>query len=261
VPADGDVHRFTEPPPTPRRFDFDAREIAHALVWVGSGATYRRAGYEVRDLSGRLRTPSRSSDDGNTVADWVELFAPPIFEQHAPTEWPQILALDAQSFAPSFQVFGAFGWDSRGAGSTIALRAQPSFEPEQGVAYWVAFLEELRCRLGDGTPEQVVVGADDRIWHAIEHVWPGQRRPKVSVGALEPLLVLRRNLAKRRGTLKNRERLNRLLMLMQLDLNRQASEHRYARIILDELLANGGYAQRRRQIVDREGASLRLYDL
>jgi hypothetical protein len=266
------VHRFTEPL-TPRRFDFAAREIAHALVSVGGGATYRRAGFDVRHRSGRLRYTERGwplrNNDGNTVADWVELFALPIFEHHAPKEWPQILALDGQSFAgassggrSAFHVFGAYGWDARGAGSTVALRAQPSFEPEQGVRYWTAFLEELRRRLGDGMPEQIVVGADRDIWEAIELVWPGRRGRKVSIGPLEPLTIVRTHLEHRRGAFKNRERLNRLLMLMQLDLNKQADEQRYAGIIRGELLANGGYSAPRRQIVDRAGApSLRLYDL
>src|SRR5207244_3757137 len=152
-----------------------------------------------------------------------------------PKEWPHILALDAQSFAiggrPAFHVFGAYGWDARGVGSTIALRAQPNFELEQGVPYWTTFLEELRRRLGDGMPEQFVVGAHDDIWEAIELVWPSQHGCKVSVGPLEPLTVVRNHLANRRGAFKNRERLNRLLMLMQLDVNEQASERRYATMI------------------------------
>jgi hypothetical protein len=83
----------------------------------------------------------------------------------------------------------------------------------------------------------------------------------VAVGPLEPFAVVRNRLEHRRGTFKNRERLNRLLMLMQLDLNEQASEQRYAEVIRGELLANGGISARRRQIIDRAGASLQLYDL
>jgi hypothetical protein len=269
------VHRFTEPPDReqgpslPRRFDFAAGEIARTLVAVGSGATYRLAGFDARARSGRLRHSNRGwplkNNDGNTVADWVELFAPPIFEQYAPREWPHILALDAQSFAiggqPGFHVFGAYGWDARGVGSTLALRAQPNFDRNQGVPYWAAFLHELRRRLGGGMPEQIVVGADDDIWQAIGLVWPDERGRRVAVGPLEPFAVVRNRLEHRRGTFKNRERLNRLLMLMQLDLNEQASEQRYAEVIRDELLANGGISARRRQIIDRAGASLQLYDL
>lgn len=82
---------------------------------------------------------------------------------------------------------------------------------------------------------------------------------KVSIGALEQsLTVVRNNLENRRGAFKNRERLNRLLSLIQLDLNKQSNEQRYAKIIREQLLANGGYSPPRRQIADKSGASLRL---
>lgn len=352
-----EIHRH-EGPPTPRRFDYAAREIARALVSVGGGVSYRRAGYNVRDRSGRLRYSQRGyplkNNDGNTVADWVELFAPAIFERYAPTKWPRFMALDAVPFAvpdtnqlghpkqggqPAFHVFGAYGWDAAGPGSVVALRAMPGFKFKRGVPYWANFLEELRGRLGDGMPEQIVVDADTDTWQAIDLVWPPTRGPspivyvchwhlqtrmlailrqnqvaaadplyqaaegafawqtrwdefvalaqpaaikpldawikkweprvrvqlanqhkrKVSVGPLEQkLTVVRSNLEHRRGALKNRERLNRLLALMQLDLNRQSNEQRYAKIIREQLLAAGGHSPPRRRIVDKNGASLRL---
>lgn len=358
VECEREIHRH-EGPPTPRRFDFAGREVARALVAVGSGATYRRAGYDIRERSGRLRYSENGwplkNNDGNTVADWVEVFAPVIWKQHAPKEWPRVLALDALPFAiearderghpkqggqPAFHVFGAYGWDARGLGSMIALRAQPNFRFKQGVPYWATFLEELREHFGDGMPEQIVVDADDDTWQAIELVWPltgpspvvyvchwhlkkrlltilrqnyldaddplyqaadhafyseghwedfralaqaarlkkldrwlkswspritfqiaHQHGRKVATGPLEQMLtVVRHNLEDRRGTFKNRERLNRLLMLIQLDLNKQANEQRYAKIIREQLLANGGYSLPRREIVDHDGASLMLQD-
>lgn len=345
------IHRH-EGPPTPRRFDYAAREIARALASVGGGVSYRRAGFDVRDRAGRLRSSKRGwqlkNNDGNTIADWVELFAPPIFERYAPTSWPRVLALDALPFKtadvnglghpkqggqPAFHVFGAYGWDDKSKGSVISLRAMPGFPFRDGVLYWATFLEELRQRFGDGMPEQIVIDADDDAWQAIELVWPlsgpspvvyschwhlknrlltilrqhrvpaadpiyqaaerafdwptkwedfltlarparirqldawlknweprvsfqiaNQRGRKVTVGALEQALtVVRNNLKDRRGCFKNRERLNRLLMLMQLDLNRQSNEQRYAKIIRDQLLAAGGYSAPRRQILDRRG--------
>jgi hypothetical protein len=68
----------------------------------------------------------------------------------------------------------------------------------------------------------------------------------------ERLSVLREQLAGRRGTLANRVRTNRLLMLAQLELNGRADETAYAEIIQEE-----GRAGPRRAIVDREGSSLR----
>jgi hypothetical protein len=73
----------------------------------------------------------------------------------------------------------------------------------------------------------------------------------------ERLSILRQQLAGRRGTLANRERTNRLLMLAQLELNGRADERNYAEIIKEETLARGGRAGPRRTIVDRDGSSLR----
>ncbi len=56
----------------------------------------------------------------------------------------------------------------------------------------------------------------------------------------------------------NRDRVNRLLMLMQLQLNELADEARYAAHIRDWLVARGGHAAERRLLTDRAGyASLR----
>ena len=58
--------------------------------------------------------------------------------------------------------------------------------------------------------------------------------------------------------LKNRERTNRLLMLMQLHANRQDNENAYVRHIRDCLEANQGRPSiGRRAIVDTAAASLR----
>jgi hypothetical protein len=63
----------------------------------------------------------------------------------------------------------------------------------------------------------------------------------------------------RRYALKNRERLNRLLMLMQLHANGDDDVQAYAKAIRKRLEANGGRPQaRRRAIADPRGsASLR----
>ena len=77
---------------------------------------------------------------------------------------------------------------------------------------------------------------------------------KTTVGGLEKQLdVVRRRLEDRRGTLLNRERLNRMLLLIQLDLNGLADEGRYAEIIRQHLLARGGRSEQRRVILDPPG--------
>src|SRR5213593_599520 len=93
LPAGGEPpHRFSEPLPrqgaggdgavTPRLFTYSAAEIAAALVAVGAGASYRAAASAVGGRGGR-------GPDGNSVADWVEIFAPVIFARSATTRWPR----------------------------------------------------------------------------------------------------------------------------------------------------------------------------
>ena len=88
---------------------------------------------------------------------------------------------------------------------------------------------------------------------------PPSRRPAdmpLTTAALEqltrPIIVA---LHRRRYALKNRERLNRLLMLLRLHINGDDDVQRYARMIRTWLEANGGRpAHRRRAIADPVGA-------
>jgi hypothetical protein len=74
----------------------------------------------------------------------------------------------------------------------------------------------------------------------------------LSTGPIEGkvLTFVRAKLNDRRGTFGNRERLNRLLMLIQMHLNKQAREQAHTKIIREELLKNGGHSLPRRQILD-----------
>jgi hypothetical protein len=271
--------------------------------------------------------------DGNSVADWVEIFAPVVFARSAPTHWPLAVAIDSLPFrnrlaqdTPAFQIFAAA--DIAG-GSLVALQAFPGAYPGAAKALWAEF---LRSRLG--VPSQVVCDPDPDLLAAIDSVWgpapatvlchshlraelrellrdegiqrgepiasAGERafdgpvqwrelvdfhRPRrlrklerwitghderiteqlaraepsdMTTDALEEKLGLLGGwFSGRRGNLRNRERTNRLLMLVQLELNGLADKRRYARIIEEELLARGGRAGRRRAILDPTGSSLR----
>ena len=74
-----------EGPPTPRLYEFAAREIAVALARVGEGQSYRSAAAKIRERANR--TPARGPHrrrrlrHGQLVADWVEVFAPVVFER------------------------------------------------------------------------------------------------------------------------------------------------------------------------------------
>jgi hypothetical protein len=173
-----------EGPKAPRHFQFVARGIAEALHAVGAGATYMRASRVARDRAHRFRFDSetgelRESDHGQLVADWVELFAPVVFEAHRPGAWPaegsllldhlpfRVRALDAAgrripAGRVAFDVFCAVGYR---AGRPLLWRAEafPTAHP----ANWSAFLGSL-----PGEPERIVCDAHGGMLRAISERWP-----------------------------------------------------------------------------------------
>jgi hypothetical protein len=149
-----------EGPKAPRNYHFVARGIAEALLAVGGGATYMQASRVARDRARRFRVDRetgelRESDHGQLVADWVELFAPVLFEPHRPTFWPpegsllldhlpfRVRALDAEgkripAGRVAFDVFCAVGYQA-GKPRLWRMEAFTSAHP----ANWSAFLGAL----------------------------------------------------------------------------------------------------------------------
>jgi hypothetical protein len=333
------VVRNAENALTPRLFSYNAEEIAAALVAVGKGMSYRSAARLV---------PRSPAPDGNSVADWVELFAPQIYARHTQSRWPNAVALDELRFharlrdargqslpkeAPAFRILGALAYGRETPPQVVALRAVPGYSPRGAQPFWEELLRAL-----DGQPAELVCVPDSDLLRAIDAVWrrsgkeapvvflshshlrrdlvdllilegvsprervfaaalrafdsaaaweafvatPRQRRLRALEGWLrrygdrvtwqlenrrghatdtrelmERLAPLRDQLAGRRGTLANRQRTNRLLMLAQLEMNRHADVSAYAEILEAEVRAHDGRAGQRRQIVDRDGSSLR----
>lgn len=75
-----------------RRYRFSTREVAAGLVRVGAGESYRWASYLARRDAGRFPVGRngrmRPTDHGQLVGDWVEAFAPVVFERFRRFEWP-----------------------------------------------------------------------------------------------------------------------------------------------------------------------------
>jgi len=157
-----EVH-LREGPHAARHYQFVARGIAEALAAVGAGATYRQAGLVARERARRLRADPdtgelRLTRHGQLVMDWVEVFAPVVFEAHRPVAWPASgsLLLDDLPFSVrdpatgrfqiAFKVFCAVGFDHNQP-KVWRLEAFP----EATQANWQTFLGRL-----DGAPPRVV---------------------------------------------------------------------------------------------------------
>jgi hypothetical protein len=174
-----------EGPKAPRHYQFVARGIAEALQAVGAGATYMHASRVARDRARRFRFAAetgevRETDHGQLVADWVELFAPVVFEPHRPASWPaqgsllldhlpfRVRALDASgrripAGRGAFDVFCAVGYRA-GKPRLWHAAAFPSAHPSN----WDAFLGSL-----PGEPKPIVCDAHGGMLRAIEERWPG----------------------------------------------------------------------------------------
>jgi len=172
-----------EGPQAARHYQFVARGIAGALQSVGAGSSYMRAARVARERARRERTDPdtgqpRPSAHGQLIADWVEVFAPVVFEAHRPTAWPatgtvvdhlpfRVRAVNAQG-APipggvvAFDVFCAMGYD-RGRAKLWRLEAFP----DASAANWVAFLGRL-----DGAPPRVVCDAHSGMLAGLDRAWP-----------------------------------------------------------------------------------------
>jgi hypothetical protein len=173
-----------EGPKAPRHYQFVARGIAEALAGVGAGASYMRASRVARDRARRFRFDPetgevRESAHGQLVADWVEVFAPVVFEPHRPSAWPaegsllldhlpfRVRALDANgkripAGRVAFDVFCAVGYRA-GKPRLWHAEAFSSAHP----ANWSAFLGSL-----PGEPKRVVCDAHGGMLRAISDRWP-----------------------------------------------------------------------------------------
>ena len=173
-----------EGPKAPRHYQFVARGIAEALQAVGAGSTYMRASRVTRDRARRFRCDTetgelRESDHGQLLADWVEVFAPVVFQPFRPTVWPtqgsllldhlpfRVRALDRSgrripAGKVAFDVFCGVGFVA-GRPKLWLTEAFTSANP----ADWSVFLGSL-----PGYPERIVCDGHGGMLAAIEARWP-----------------------------------------------------------------------------------------
>ncbi len=178
------IYRRNEGPQGARYYLYSIREAARALIEVGKGSSYRDAAYAVRQHAKRGRMPSKKSSarhmryswHASLVSDFIEVFAPVVYEQHRDYAWPETgsVVLDELPFrtntgipggTPAFSILAAMGWDEKRKDMRLwRLEAVPG--QRDMTAAWRQFL----CSL-EGRPERVVCDRGNTLVKAIRKEW------------------------------------------------------------------------------------------
>lgn len=174
-----------------RDYRFTAREVGEALAAVAGGTSYRAAAEGARrrahrepqgratNRDARRRNPLR---DGQTVANWIDVFTDLICSSELPGRWPKTLLIDSKNFrirsgehaGRGFHVFAAMGSEPPAWGEWMPApriwRLEAFGRKNQGA--WEAFFGAL-----EGAPEVIVSDADNALACAISSVF-GEAGPE-----------------------------------------------------------------------------------
>lgn len=171
--------------PAPRLYGYAVRDIAWALARVSEGLPYRSAAAEVRvranrpletevprDAKGKRLGPA-ANDHGQLVSDWVDVYAPVIWDAYAPTAWPKEAILDEDEMRYSvpgkargelaFLVLAVMGRTGVGRPYVASIEAVP--RATSGA--WAKHLRRL-----DGAPEVYVTDGGGAVAVATGKAWP-----------------------------------------------------------------------------------------
>lgn len=175
-----------EGPTTVRRYDFPVRHVARALQSVAAGTTYKAASVRIREASGRRgRVPN-----GQLVADWVEKFAEPLWDEHGPRRWPRVVVCDETTFSVrTIEGTNHQKWPTKRRHlealprrdvftvCAVAGQAKGMPRPKPWFAWAVAGRaskpdwEECFAQL-DGRPQVVLADLKASVFNAAEARWP-----------------------------------------------------------------------------------------
>ena len=172
--------------PAPRLYGYPVRDIAWALARVAEGLPYRSAAAEVRvranrpldtevprdPKSGKRLRPA-PNEHGQLVSDWVDVYAPVIWNAYAPTAWPREAILDEDEMRYSvpgqargqlaFLVLAVMGRTKIGRPYLASIEAVPRATN----AAWAKHFKRL-----DGAPEVYVTDGGKAITGATKNAWP-----------------------------------------------------------------------------------------
>jgi hypothetical protein len=163
-----------------REYRFAAREVGEALVSVAKGTSYRVAAEIARHKAGRIPPGGRSrrspANEGQLVANWVDVCSEFICAGELPRRWPHTIAVDSQNFRVNsgpnagrgFHVLAAVGRDEAQAGQWAPVPRVWRLEPfaRKDVAHWAAFFGAL-----EGAPKVIVSDADNALALTIRNLF------------------------------------------------------------------------------------------
>jgi len=166
----------SEGPTSPARYEYLVREIAGALVAIGSGDTYTQVAEQLRIRAWGNRQWKRKNSthpQGALVAEWLAQYGPVVAAPYAETEWPDTLVLDSTRFMHTdretgvsselFCVFFAYGYPSDGTKARMWKMAASVSDTGQD---WADFLATL-----PGKPRVIVCDDDSNIKAGIRSHW------------------------------------------------------------------------------------------
>jgi hypothetical protein len=167
-----------------REYRFSAREVGEALVLVAKGTSYRVAAELARQKAGRVppeggRGRRSAANEGQLVANWVDVCGRFICAGQLPERWPHTIAVASQNFriksganrGRGFHVLAAVGREQGEPGSWAPTPRLWRVEPFAGkdLGAWEAFFRAL-----DGAPEVIISDADNALTLAIQNVFGEQ---------------------------------------------------------------------------------------
>lgn len=175
------VYGQSEGPQGARDYWYSIREVAKALALVGGGSTYRTAAWEARYHAKRtgklIKRGMVYSSHAQLVSDWIETFAPVVYEPYRDFAWPTTgsVMFDEAPFRVNngvpggqraFSILAAMGWDTeREVVRLYKLEAYP--ERPNMVPAWKAFMRSL-----SGEPKRIVTDRGKPLLKATGIVFP-----------------------------------------------------------------------------------------
>jgi hypothetical protein len=177
-----------EGPQGARHYLYSIREVAKALKLVGDGGTYRGAAHAARQHARRGRQVSkrevRYSEHAQLVSDWIETFAPVVYEPYRDFSWPETgsVLFDEVPFRVStgipgvragipggkrtFSILAAMGWDKEREVIRLYKLEAHAERANMGPA-WATFMRSL-----SGEPKRIVCDRGKALVRTTGEVFP-----------------------------------------------------------------------------------------